>query len=298
MSIKTVGLIGVGLMGHGIGKNVLEKGFALNVMAHRNRAPVEDLVKGGAKEKATPAEIAAASDMVILCVTGTPQVEEVVYGEKGLLAGGKKGLIIADCSTAIPDSTRKIAADCAAKGIHFLDTPMTRTPKEAAAGKLGLMVGGDAAVFEKIRPVLSTFSDLIVHCGDVGSAHQVKLINNFLSLGHAAIAAEAITVAAKGGIKMDALREVIMGGGAASTMFGRLIHVPLSDDDSYAKFAIRNARKDLRYYTNMTEQMPIASPIAETIHQSFVLADTMGYGERYVPRMIDMMMQLAGLKKS
>ncbi len=298
MSIKTVGLIGVGLMGHGIGKNVLEKGFALNVMAHRNRAPVEDLVKGGAKEKATPAEIAAASDMVILCVTGTPQVEEVVYGEKGLLASGKKGLIIADCSTAIPDSTRKIAADCAAKGIHFLDTPMTRTPKEAAAGKLGLMVGGDAVVFEKIRPVLSTFSDLIVHCGDVGSAHQVKLINNFLSLGHAAIAAEAITVAAKGGIKMDALREVIMGGGAASTMFGRLIHVPLSDDDSYAKFAIRNARKDLRYYTNMTEQMPIASPIAETIHQSFVLADTMGYGERYVPRMIDMMMQLAGLKKS
>jgi 3-hydroxyisobutyrate dehydrogenase-like beta-hydroxyacid dehydrogenase len=297
MSIKTVGLIGVGLMGHGIGKNVLEKGFALNVMAHRNRGPVDDLVKRGAKEKATPAEIARSSDMVILCVTGTPQVEETIYGENGILGSAKNGLLIADCSTAIPDSTMKIAADCAAKGITFVDTPMTRTPKEAAAGKLGLMVGGDAASIEKIRPVLNTFADLIVHCGAVGSAHQVKLINNFLSLGHAAIAAEAITVALKAGIKIEALRDIIMAGGAASAMFGRLINVPLADDDSHAKFAIRNARKDLRYYTNMTEQLPVASPIGETIHQSYVLAETLGYGDRFVPRMIDMMVELAGLKK-
>jgi 3-hydroxyisobutyrate dehydrogenase-like beta-hydroxyacid dehydrogenase len=296
MSIKTVGLIGAGLMGHGIGKNVVEKGFALNVMAHRNRAPVDDLVKRGAKEMKTPAEIAAASDMVILCVTGTPQVEEAVYGAAGLLKGASKGLIIGDASTAVPDSTIKVAADCAQHGVTFVDIPMTRTPKEAEAGKLGLMVGGDAAVLEKIRPVLDTFSDLIVHCGDVGAGHRVKLINNFLSLGHAAIASEAITVALKAGINMDALREVIMGGGAASVMFGRLINVPLHDDDSHAKFAIRNARKDLRYYTNMTEQMPVASPIAETIHQAYVLADTLGYGERYVPRMIDMMSANAGLK--
>lgn len=297
MSIKTVGLIGIGLMGHGIGKNVLEKGFALNVMAHRNREPVEDLLKRGAKEQKSPAEIAAASDMVIICVTGTPQVEEAIYGEKGILASGKKGLLVADCSTAIPDSTKKIAADCAAKGIAFVDTPMTRTPKEAAAGKLGLMVGGEAAVIDQIRPVLNTFADLIVHCGDVGSAHQVKLINNFLALGNAAIAAEAITVALKAGIKIEALRDIVMGGGAASVMFGRLINVPLSDDDSQARFSIRNARKDLRYYTNMTEQLPVPSPIGETIHQSFVLAETQGYGDRFVPRMIDMMMQLAGVKR-
>jgi 3-hydroxyisobutyrate dehydrogenase-like beta-hydroxyacid dehydrogenase len=296
MTIKTVGLIGVGLMGHGIGKNVVEKGFALNVMAHRNRGPVDDLISRGAKERATPAEIAAASDMVILCVTGTPEVEEAVFGAQGLLKGAAKGLIIADCSTAVPDSTVRIAADCAKVGVTFVDTPMTRTPREAEAGKLGLMTGGDAAVMEKIKPVLSTFADLIVHCGDVGAGHRVKLINNFLSLGHAAIAAEAITVASKAGINMESLREVIMGGGAASVMFGRLINVPLSNDDSHAKFAIRNARKDLRYYTNMTENMPVASPIAETIHQAFVLADTLGYGERFVPRMIDMMSANAGLK--
>jgi 3-hydroxyisobutyrate dehydrogenase-like beta-hydroxyacid dehydrogenase len=296
MTIKTVGLIGVGLMGHGIGKNVLEKGFALNVMAHRNREPVDDLLKRGAKEFKSAAEIAAASDLVILCVTGTPQVEETIYGATGVLKGAKKGLIIADCSTAVPDSTIKIAADLAKHGITFVDTPMTRTPKEANAGKLGLMVAGDASVIDSIRPVLNTFSDLIVHCGATGAAHQVKLINNFLSLAHAAVAAEAITVATKAGINMEALRDVIMGGGAQSVMFGRLINVPLHNDDSHAKFAIRNARKDLRYYTNMTENMPVASPIAETVHQTYVLADTQGYGERFVPRLIDMMVKNSGGK--
>jgi len=296
MTIKTVGLIGAGLMGHGIGKNIVEKGFALVTMARRNRAPVEDLIKRGARELKTPAEIAAASDLVITVVTDTPQVEDTVYGPNGILASGKKGLIIADCSTAIPESTKKIAADCAAKGMTFIDTPMTRTPREAEAGKLGLMVGGEKTVLEKIRPVLETFSDLIIHTGEVGTAHQVKLINNFLSLGHAAIAAEAISVAAKAGVDMTSLRDIVMGGGAASVMFGRLINVPLSDDDSHAKFAIRNARKDLRYYTNMTENMPVASPIAEAIHQTFVMADTLGYGERFVPRLIDMMVKNSGGK--
>ena len=296
MTIKTVGLIGAGLMGHGIGKNVLEKGFALNVVAHSSRTNVDDLVGRGAKEYQSPSDIAANSDLVILCVTGTPQVEDAVYGASGLLKGAKKGLIIADCSTAIPDSTIRIAADLASHGVTFVDTPMTRTPKEAEAGKLGLMVGGDKAVIESIRPVLNCFADLIVYCGGVGTAHQMKLINNFMSMAHAAVAAEAITVAQKAGISMEALRDVIMGGGAMSVMFGRLINVPLHDDDSHAKFAIRNGRKDLRYYTNMTENMPVASPIAETIHQIFVLADTQGYGEKFVPRLVNMMGKNAGMK--
>ncbi|MEP6827058.1 MAG: NAD(P)-dependent oxidoreductase [Aestuariivirga sp.] len=297
MTVKTVGLIGVGLMGHGIGKNILAKGFKLNVIAHNNRAPVESLVSQGAKEMHSVAEIAKASDMLILVVTGSPQVEDIMLGANGVLANAKSGLIVADCSTAEPDSTIKIAAAAKAKGITFVDTPMTRTPKEAEAGKLGLMVGGDAAVLDMIHPVLSAFADLIVPTGAVGTAHQVKLINNFLSLAHAATAAEAITVAAKAGVDMEALNKIIMGGGAASVMFGRLINVPLHDDDSHAKFTIRNARKDLRYYTNMTEQMPVASYLAEQVHQTYVLADTQGYGERFVPRLITMMMANAGIKK-
>ena len=96
---------------------------------------------------------------------------------------------------------------------------------------------------------------------------------------------------------MKALRDIVMAGGAASTMFGRLINVPLSDDDSAAQFAIRNARKDLRYYTNMTENLPVASFLAETAHQITVMADNMGYGDRFIPRLIDVMMQVNGVKK-
>jgi len=297
MTIKNVGLIGVGLMGHGIGKNILAKGFALNVMAHKNRAPIESLISLGAKECASPAEIAKASDMVILCVTGTPQVEEAIYGAKGLSTALRDGLIIADCSTAEPASTIKIAADLKGKGVHFVDTPMTRTPKEAEAGKLGLMIAGPADVLAKIRPVLDCFADTIVNSGDVGAAHQLKLLNNFLSISHAAIAAEAITVAAKAGVNMEAFRDIVMAGGAASVMFGRLINVPLSDDDSSAKFAIKNARKDMRYYTNMTEQLPVASFMGESVHQLFVMAENMGFGDRFIPRMIDVFQKINGMKK-
>jgi 3-hydroxyisobutyrate dehydrogenase-like beta-hydroxyacid dehydrogenase len=291
-AVKTVGLIGVGLMGHGIGKNIVEKGYALKVVAHRSRDRVDDLIKRGATEVASAKELAALCDLVIICVTASPQVEEAVLGDKGLLAGAKPGLIIADCSTSIPDSTKRIAEICSSKGVTFIDTPMTRTPKEAAAGKLGLMVGGPADVIAQVKPVLDCFADLIVPSGPVGTAHQLKLLNNFLSLGHAAIAAEAITVAKKAGIDMNALNTIVMGGGAASVMFGRLINVPLHDDDTHAMFAIRNARKDMRYYTNMTENLPVTSFMGEAVHQTLVMADNQGYGERYVPRLIDMLSKL------
>lgn len=297
MTIKSVGLIGVGLMGHGIGKNILAKGYALTVMAHRNREPVEDLIRQGAKELNNPHAIAKSCDMVILCVTGTPEVEAAIHGEYGMLGAVRPGFVIADCSTAEPDSTLRIAAEVEAKGGHFVDTPMTRTPKEAEAGKLGLMVGGPREVIDRIRPVLECFADTIVHSGAVGTGHQLKLLNNFLSLGHAAMAAEAIAVAAKAGVDMQAFRDIVMSGGAASAMFGRLINVPLSDDDSHARFAIRNARKDLRYYTNMTERLPVSSFLAETTHQLYVMADNLGFGERFVPRMIDVIMQVNGIQR-
>ena len=224
-------------------------------------------------------------------------MEEAIYGAKGLATALRDGLIIADCSTAEPASTIKIAAELKAKGTHFVDTPMTRTPKEAEAGKLGLMVAGPSDVLAKIRPVLDCFADTIVNAGDVGAAHQLKLLNNFLSISHAAIAAEAITVAGKAGVKMEALRDIVLSGGAMSVMFERLIKVPLADDDTAAKFAIKNARKDMRYYTNMTEQLPVASFLGESVHQLFVMAENMGYGDRFIPRMIDVFQKINGLKK-
>ncbi|MCK5444357.1 MAG: NAD(P)-dependent oxidoreductase [Rhodospirillaceae bacterium] len=287
-----VGLIGVGLMGHAIGKNILKNGYPLSVLAHRNRKPVESLMEQGATEAASAAELAKTCDVVILVVTGSPEVEDTVYRAGGLLEGMHDGLIIADCSTAEPDSTAKVSADIFAKGGRYVDTPMTRTPKEAETGNLGLMTGGDEATLAEIRPVLECFADTIIHAGGVGAAHKLKLINNFLALGKAALVAEAIAAAAKGGVDLQALHDIVVAGGANSVMFERLMKVPLEDDDSALQFVIKNAQKDLRYYTTMTQNQSSTSFIAESVHQSYVLANNIGYGEKYVPRMVDVMGQI------
>jgi 3-hydroxyisobutyrate dehydrogenase-like beta-hydroxyacid dehydrogenase len=295
-AMKRIGLIGAGLMGHGIGRNILKNGYPLTVLVHRNRKPVEDLITGGAREAKTPRAIAEASDVVFICVTGSPEVEQVVYAADGLLAGARPGLVIADCSTAEPGSTVKIASDVAAKGAVFVDTPMTRTPREAEAGKLALMTGGNEEVLAEIRPILSCFADTIIHAGDVGAAHTLKLVNNFLALGTAAVVAEGMNAAAKAGVDLQALRDIVVSGGANSVMFERLIKVALADDDSAAQFAIANARKDLRYYTNMAEKLPVVSFIGEAIHQTFILAEARGYGQRFVPRLTDLLGELNGVK--
>jgi len=292
---KRIGLIGAGLMGHGIGKNLLAKGHKLAVLAHRNRQPIESLMKFGATEANSGREIAAGSDIVFLCVTGSLQVEDAVYRKDGLLEGIHPGLIVADCSTAEPSSTIKIAADVAAKGGRFADTPLTRTPAEAEAGKLGLMTGGDDATLAELRPVLECFAEAIIHAGGIGAGHRLKLINNFIALGTAAVVSEAVTAAAKADVNLQALYDIVVAGGANSVMFQRLMKVPLQDDDSALKFGIATARKDLRYYTNMTEEIFATSFIAETVHQTFVLAENMGYAQRFVPRMVNFMASLNGV---
>ena len=216
MTIKRVGLIGVGLMGHGIGKNIVALGYDLLVMAHHNRVPVDDLLSRGAGERGSPRDIATDSDLVILCVTGTPQIEDLVYRRNGLLDAVRPGLVIADCSTAEPASTVRIAADVTAKGGHFVDAPMTRTPKEAEVGKLALMVGGPQDVLAEIRPVLECFADTIVYAGPVGSAHRLKLINNFVCGVQVASLAEALAMIERSGLDREAALGVLTNGAPGS----------------------------------------------------------------------------------
>jgi len=135
-----IGFIGVGLMGQGMAANLLAKGYPVMVMAHRNRAPVDDLVAKGATEGESPSAIAAASDIVILCVTGAPQVETVAFGENGLVEGAGEGLIVIDCSTSEPSTTERLVEALEAKGAVLADAPLARTPKEAEEGRLNAMV--------------------------------------------------------------------------------------------------------------------------------------------------------------
>src|SRR3954447_14205536 len=140
MSKEKIGFIGLGLMGHGMAKNIVEKGFPLTVVAHRNRVPVDDLVSRGAKEAKDLRALAETSDIVVLCVTGSPEVEALVAGPDGLAAAGRK-LMIVDCSTSDPSSTLRLAAEMQQRGITLIDAPLSRTPKDAEEGTLDVMVG-------------------------------------------------------------------------------------------------------------------------------------------------------------
>ena len=130
--MQRIGFIGIGLMGHGMAKNLLKKGHPLCFLVHRNRSNITDLLELKAREAKNPADLARESDVVILCVTGTPQVEANVYGAHGLLEGARKGQIVIDCSTSQPESTERIRADFAAKGVKFVDAPLAPEGERAA----------------------------------------------------------------------------------------------------------------------------------------------------------------------
>src|SRR3954454_15896949 len=163
---ERIGFVGVGLMGHGMAKNIVEKGYPLTVMGHRNRAPVEDLLGRGASEAKSAKDVAAASTIVFICVTGSPEVEAIVRGPNGLKDGLKPGSIVVDCSTADPNSTLALAAELAAIGVTMVDAPLSRTPKEAWEGTLDTMVGATPEIFPPLKPVLDTWAGRVIHIGD------------------------------------------------------------------------------------------------------------------------------------
>jgi 3-hydroxyisobutyrate dehydrogenase-like beta-hydroxyacid dehydrogenase len=293
---ERIGFIGIGLMGHGMAKNLVAKGHPLAFLVHRNRSNIQDLLDAGAKEAKSIKALADGADIVFVCVTGTPQVEANVYGEGGLLAACRSGTTVVDCSTAEPDSTLRIRADFAAKGVEFVDAPLARTPREAEAGKLNTMVGATPAVFAKLKPALECFAENVIHAGPPGAGHKIKLVNNFLALGNACLISEALAAAAKVGLDLEVLYKLISAGGANSNMFQMLVPKALAGDFTGLLFALDNARKDLRYYTHMTETAPVASPIADTMHATLVAAVQLGFGDKYVPSLIEAHEKLNGFQ--
>src|SRR6266576_2694746 len=279
MTKQRIGYIGVGLMGHGAAKNILQKGYSLTIMGHRNRAPVDDLIALGAREAKTPADVARASDVVFLCLPSTVEVEQTIYGESGVLEGASKGLIVVDSTTADPRSTQRIGADLAKKGIRMADAPLGRTPKEAEAGKLSTFIGGEPETVRAVRPVMACYADTIVEVGPLGMGHTLKLINNFISIGTCAVISEAAATAAKLGVDMRKFYEVISAGGANSKMFQMVMPWVLDGDDSHLKGPLRIAGKDMRFYTKLAESAPATAFIAQAVNQTYQLANIQGHGE-------------------
>ncbi len=294
MNKERIGFIGVGLMGHGMAGNIVDKGWPLTVMAHRNRAPVDDLVKRGASEASSPKAVAEASDIVFLCVTGSPEVKAVIEGPDGIAAAGGPRVIV-DCSTSEPSSTIALATALAPQKIILVDAPLSRTPADAVAGTLDVMAGGDDAVIARLRPVLEAFAGRIVPTGPTGTAHTMKLLNNFLSMGYAAIYSEALALGAKGGLTPKVFDSVVSGGRMDCPFYQTFRRWFVEHDPNAHKFAIRNGLKDLTYLAGFAHAVGVQNPLGAAARNSFALAVGMGHGDSYLPTMTDIIAEANGV---
>jgi 3-hydroxyisobutyrate dehydrogenase-like beta-hydroxyacid dehydrogenase len=298
--MQRIGFIGIGLMGHGMAKNLLKKGHPLSFLVHRNRSNISDLLELKGKEVSSVKELTTGSDVIFLCVTGSPQVEANVYGKDGILENSRSGQVVIDCSTAQPDSTDRIRADFEKKGARFVDAPLARTPLQAEEGKLNCMVGADAKTFAEVKPVLEKFCENIFHVGGFGAGHRMKLVNNFLAMSHALATCEALAVCARVGIDLEAFYKLISAGGANSAMFQMVAPKALKGDHTGLLFTLANAKKDIGYFQQMVANAPGASvanfPLAGVLYQQLVQANALGLGEKFVPSLIEAYEMVNGIK--
>lgn len=284
MAQGKVGFIGVGLMGHGMAKNIVEKGFDLVVLRHRKAEAVEDLKTRGATEATSLRDMAEQCDRIVLCVTGTPQVEALVLGEDGLASAGRPLLLI-DCSTSEPESTRQLAAKLAPQNIRIVDAPLSRSPKEAWEGTLDVMAGGAPADLAEALPLLNCFARRVVETGEVGTGHTLKLLNNSVSLGYAAIYAEALMLGAKSGITPEIIHKVLAGGRMDCPFFQTFFDHVVGGNHEAHRFTMRNALKDMTYMSNVAGAVSAANPVGSAVRNSLALAVGRGDGERYLPHL-------------
>lgn len=270
---RQVGIVGVGLMGHGIANSLLRAGHKVSFLEHPGNQPVDDLMATGATPLSSGREVAQKAEVVILCVTGSPQVEAVLFEPNGVLEGLKSGSVIVDCSTALPSSTETVAARVVAAGGRFMDAAMTRTPKEAEEGRLNLIVGAPTALFDETLPLLQGFAENIAHAGDVGAGHTLKLLHNFVSLGFSAVLAEATAASRKAGISDSALLEVLGAGGGGGVILERLRPYIAENDPSGFKFSVANASKDLGYYQAMANELGVERGVAGAVSALYTSID-------------------------
>ena len=263
-----IGMVGLGMMGHGIASNLVKHGHELVVLEHPGNQPLDRLRAAGVHSVHSvhsAKALAARVDIVILVVTGSPQVEAVLTGPDGILDGLRPGSIVIDCSTAIPSSTLRMAQAVQQAGGRFLDAPMTRTPKEAAEGRLNLLVGGDVGLLDICRPILACFTENITHVGPVGTGHGMKLLHNYVSLGMVTLLAEAAACAQRSGVQAGAFVDVLAQGGGGGTALDRLKPYLLARDTGGLRFSIANACKDLGYYQQMATDADAQSAVASAV---------------------------------
>ena len=216
--MSKIGFIGVGLMGAAMAHRLIDTGHELQILGNRNRENITALVDRGATEASSAAALAAACEIVMLCVGTSDQVESRMRGEDGVIAGLSAGSIVIDFGTSLPASTKALALEVEAAGGRYLDAPLGRTPAHAKDGLLNIMCAGDEATYKKVLPVLNDLGENVFHLGAQGAGHTVKLINNFFGMTVANAMAEAFAMADVQGVDRQSVYDVMSAGPLHSGM--------------------------------------------------------------------------------
>ncbi|MBO2521633.1 MAG: 2-hydroxy-3-oxopropionate reductase [Firmicutes bacterium] len=271
-----IGFIGLGIMGRPMARNLLRAGYSLTVY-NRSRGPVDELAAEGAAPAGSPAELAAESDVIITIVTDSPDVEEVIAGERGVIHGARPGSAVIDMSTISPKVARELAARLAQKGVAMLDAPVSGGDKGAREGTLSIMVGGDREVFESCLPVLEAMGKTIVHVGENGMGQTVKLCNQIICSLNLLAVAEGLAFAAKAGADLEKVLQVVTRGAAGSWMLENLGPKMVAGD--YAPgFMVKLQQKDLRLALEAAAEAGMPLPGTALVQQLFRHVEAKGFG--------------------
>lgn len=269
-----IGFIGLGIMGSGMAMNVLRAGFPLTVW-NRTPAKTTPLAAAGAAVASTPAELAAASDIVVICISDTADVEAVVLGPQGVIEGARPGSLVIDMSTISPAATRQIAGALAERGVEMLDAPVSGGSEGAARGTLSIMVGGAAAAVQRAMPVLQAMGQRITHVGPHGAGQTVKLVNQVMVVGNCLAMAEGLLLAQAGGVDLDKALEAVSGGAAGSWMLSNRGPQILARDWRPG-FTIALQQKDLRLVLEAADQQGAPLPGTALIFQLYRTLEARG----------------------
>lgn len=291
---ERIGFIGLGIMGRGMARNILKAGFPLRVW-NRTASRMDELAAEGAGPASSPGDLAFHSDIIITCVSDTPDVEQVILGEGGVIHGARPGSLVIDMSTISPQATQRIAARLAERHIHMLDAPVSGGSEGAARGTLSIMVGGDAAQFERALPVFQAMGKTITHLGSIGAGQTTKLVNQILVVGHALAMSEALLFAQAGGVDLHKALEAVASGAAGSWMLSNRGPQILARDWRPG-FTIDLQQKDIRLVLQEADRLGVPLPGTALIHQLYRTLQARGLGHEGNHALIKALENLAGIE--
>lgn len=291
---ERIGFIGLGIMGRGMARNLLKAGFSVRVW-NRTPARMDELAADGAVPSSNPWELATHCDIIISCVSDTPDVEAVLLGEQGVIHGAAPGALVIDMSTISPQATVAMAAQLAERGIHMLDAPISGGSEGAARGTLSIMIGGDAAQVERAMPVFQAMGKTITHVGSHGAGQTVKLVNQILVVGNALAMSEALLFAQAGGVDLEKAYTAVSQGAAGSWMFTN--RAPqIIRRDWRPGFTIDLQQKDLRLVLKAADELGVPLPGTALIFQMYRTLQAAGIGAEGNHALIKALEHLAGLE--